>query len=147
MPAHEPQPDLAAAARIARWLGPGMLLLLAAAWGAAWLLPYRDRARFEATQAAGRVELPPAPPPDREPGIDNRALDPSDLNSDQGPTPRNPPPPRPPGAKGRDGPPQQGRGGPPPQGRGGPPQRGEGEPYGQDRHLQREPPEREEGGP
>lgn len=77
MPEHDSQPNADAAIRIARWMGPALLLALVLVWGAALLLPERDRQRFLDIQAAGLVELPPAPPPDREPGIDNRVLDPS----------------------------------------------------------------------
>jgi hypothetical protein len=77
MPQPATRPDVDTANRIARWMGPGLLLLLLAAWGSTWLLPERDRQRFVDAQAEGRIELPPAPPPDRDPGIDNRVLDPA----------------------------------------------------------------------
>jgi hypothetical protein len=75
-----PQSNPIAAALLARWLGPGLLLMLLAAWVTAWVKPEWDRQQFLEAQAAGRIELPPPPPVDKEPGIDNRPLDPADRS-------------------------------------------------------------------
>lgn len=107
----EPQPDLAAARFIARLLGPVLALLLLGAWALAWVRPDHDRQRFLAMQEAGQVELPPPPPPDKDPGIDNRILDPRDRKDQTGPA-------KPPQGQGpgQGMGPGQGRGGPPPPG-------------------------------
>jgi hypothetical protein len=82
-----PDPQPRAAAAIARWLGPGLLLLMLGAWTAVWFMPQRDTRRFRRAQQAGLEQLPPPPPPNRDPGIDNRALDPADKEPEHGPHP------------------------------------------------------------
>jgi len=94
MSEREPQPHTLASERIAHLMGPGLLLLLLGVWAVAWLRPAADAERFVAAQQAGRVVLPEAPPPDKHPGIDNRALDPADrdraISSDPAPLPAGP---------------------------------------------------------
>jgi hypothetical protein len=122
---HLPDPDIAIAARLRRWLGPCALLLLVAAWGAALILPTRDAQRFEAERIAGLQELPEPPEPDLNPGIDGRPIDPDKPNqpgllTPAGPQPdlqRLPPPggqPHPGGAHHPPRPPRPGAKPPPP---------------------------------
>jgi hypothetical protein len=103
MPRAPIQPNHRAAAIIARLLGPVALLAMLGALVAAALLPARDRASFIDQRAAGRFELPEPPPPDGEPGIDNRPLDPDARRAFEGkplevepgghkPAPGDPPP-------------------------------------------------------
>ncbi len=82
----EPQPHTLASERIARLLGPGLLLILLAALTLAWTGPDRDRERFAEAQQAGVDTLPPAPAPDSAPGIDNRSLAPVDKAMETDPT-------------------------------------------------------------
>jgi len=129
----EPQPHTLASKRIARLLGPGLLLILLTTLALAWTSPDRDRQRFVEAQQAGLDALPPPPEPDKAPGIDNRALAPVDKAQET--EPNKPPPHRRMGGGGLGG--GKSRDG----------NRPDGKPHGGKPRGERPPPPEQRGGP